>query len=39
MKCRQLGALGVIPKPYDPDTLAKTLLGMWDSFVSGGDNR
>jgi len=27
---RQLGSLGVIPKPYDPDTLAETIEGMWD---------
>jgi CheY-like chemotaxis protein len=27
---RKLGALGVIPKPYDPDTLAETIQGMWD---------
>jgi len=27
---RQLGSLGVIPKPFDPDTLAETIQGMWD---------
>jgi CheY-like chemotaxis protein len=27
---RQLGSLGVIPKPYDPDSLAQTIQGMWD---------
>jgi two-component system OmpR family response regulator len=27
---RKLGSLGVIPKPFDPDTLAKTIQGMWD---------
>jgi CheY-like chemotaxis protein len=27
---RKLGALGVIPKPFDPDTLAETIQGMWD---------
>ena len=27
---RDLGSLGVIPKPFDPDTLADTIRGMWD---------
>ena len=27
---RELGSLGVIPKPFDPDTLARTIQGMWD---------
>ncbi len=27
---RQLGSLGVIPKPYEPDTLADTIQSMWD---------
>jgi CheY-like chemotaxis protein len=27
---RQLGSLGVIPKPYDPDSLAETIQGMWE---------
>ena len=27
---RQLGSLGVIPKPFDPNTLADTIQGMWD---------
>jgi two-component system, OmpR family, response regulator len=27
---RQLGSLGVIPKPFDPETLAETIQGMWD---------
>jgi two-component system, OmpR family, response regulator len=27
---RELGSLGVIPKPFDPDTLADTIQGMWD---------
>ena len=30
MKYRDLGSLGVIPKPYDPDTLAESIQGMWD---------
>jgi two-component system, OmpR family, response regulator len=30
MEYRQLGCLGVIPKPFDPDTLADTIQGMWD---------
>jgi two-component system OmpR family response regulator len=30
VKYRELGALGVIPKPFDPDTLAETIQGMWD---------
>jgi CheY-like chemotaxis protein len=30
MQYRQLGSLGVIPKPYDPDTLAATIQGMWE---------
>lgn len=30
MEYRQLGSLGVIPKPFDPDTLAETIQGMWD---------
>ena len=30
MEYRQLGSLGVIPKPFDPDTLADTIQGMWD---------
>jgi two-component system, OmpR family, response regulator len=29
---RRLGALGVIPKPFDPDTLAETIQGMWDRY-------
>jgi two-component system OmpR family response regulator len=27
---RQLGSLGVIPKPFDPDTLAETIQEMWE---------
>jgi CheY-like chemotaxis protein len=27
---RDLGSLGVIPKPFDPDTLVQTIQGMWD---------
>ncbi len=27
---RELGSLGVIPKPFDPDTLARTIQEMWD---------
>src|SRR5262245_22309733 len=27
---QQLGSLGVIPKPFDPDSLADTIQGMWD---------
>jgi len=27
---RKLGCLGVIPKPFDPDTLSETIQGMWD---------
>jgi two-component system OmpR family response regulator len=27
---RELGSLGVIPKPFDPDTLSETIQGMWD---------
>lgn len=30
MEYRELGSLGVIPKPFDPDTLARTIQGMWD---------
>jgi two-component system OmpR family response regulator len=30
MEYRQLGSLGVIPKPFDPETLADTIQGMWD---------
>jgi CheY-like chemotaxis protein len=30
MEYKQLGSLGVIPKPFDPDTLADTIQGMWD---------
>ena len=30
LEYRQLGSLGVIPKPFDPDTLAETIQGMWD---------
>jgi DNA-binding response OmpR family regulator len=30
LEYRQLGSLGVIPKPFDPDTLADTIRGMWD---------
>ncbi len=30
MEYRRLGSLGVIPKPFDPDTLADTIQGMWD---------
>jgi two-component system, OmpR family, response regulator len=30
MAYRELGSLGVIPKPFDPDTLAQTIQGMWD---------
>jgi CheY-like chemotaxis protein len=32
MEYRQLGSLGVIPKPFDPDTLAETIQGMWDRY-------
>jgi len=34
MEYRQLGSLGVIPKPFDPDTLADTIQGMWDRHQS-----
>ena len=27
---RQLGSLGLIPKPFDPETLADTILEMWE---------
>lgn len=27
---RDLGSLGVIPKPFDPETLVQTIHGMWD---------
>mgnify|MGYP000425997219 CR=1 FL=1 len=30
LEYRRLGSLGVIPKPFDPDTLAQTIQGMWD---------
>jgi len=30
LEYRQLGSLGVIPKPFDPNTLAETIQGMWD---------
>mgnify|MGYP000635365098 CR=1 FL=1 len=30
LEYRHLGSLGVIPKPFDPDTLAETIQGMWD---------
>lgn len=30
LEYRQLGSLGVIPKPFDPDTLAETIQGMWE---------
>jgi CheY-like chemotaxis protein len=32
LQYRQLGSLGVIPKPFDPDTLAETIQGMWDRY-------
>lgn len=32
LKYRQLGSLGVIPKPFDPETLAETIQGMWDRY-------
>ena len=30
LEYRHLGSLGVIPKPFDPNTLAETIRGMWD---------
>jgi DNA-binding response OmpR family regulator len=30
LEYRQLGSLGVIPKPFDPESLADTIQGMWD---------
>jgi len=30
MEYRELGSLGVIPKPFDPDTLGDTIQLMWD---------
>jgi CheY-like chemotaxis protein len=30
LEYRRLGSLGVIPKPFDPNTLAQTIQGMWD---------
>ena len=27
---RELGSLGVITKPFDPETLAETLRGLWE---------
>ena len=38
MEYRQLGSLGVIPKPFDPDTLAETIQGMWDRYQSARAN-
>jgi CheY-like chemotaxis protein len=35
---RRLGSLGVIPKPFDPDTLAETIRGMWDRHESARVN-
>jgi two-component system, OmpR family, response regulator len=32
LEYRSLGSLGVIPKPFDPDTLAQTIQGMWDRY-------
>jgi two-component system, OmpR family, response regulator len=29
---QRLGSLGVIPKPFDPETLAETIQGMWDRY-------
>jgi CheY-like chemotaxis protein len=36
---RQLGSLGVIPKPYDPDTLAETIAGMWERHQTSRQNQ
>jgi two-component system OmpR family response regulator len=38
LEYRQLGSLGVIPKPFDPDTLAETIQGMWDRHQSARSN-
>jgi two-component system, OmpR family, response regulator len=35
---RQIGSLGVIPKPFDPDTLVDTIQGMWDRHQSARSN-
>jgi two-component system OmpR family response regulator len=35
MEYRRLGALDVIVKPFDPMTLAETLLGIWDRHHRG----
>ena len=34
LEYRELGSLGVIPKPFDPDTLADTIRGMWERHQS-----
>ncbi len=38
MEYRQLGSLGVIAKPFDPDTLADTIKGMWDGHQNSRMN-
>jgi two-component system OmpR family response regulator len=35
---RKLGSLGVIPKPFDPDTLATTIQEMWDRHQDASSN-
>lgn len=38
LEYRQLGCLGVIPKPFDPDTLAATIREMWDRYQNASSN-
>jgi CheY-like chemotaxis protein len=38
LEYRQLGSLGVIPKPFDPDTLAATIQGMWNRHQDASAN-
>ncbi|MBK5255680.1 MAG: response regulator [Vicinamibacteria bacterium] len=38
LEYRQLGSLGVIPKPFDPDTLGATIQGMWDRHQNASAN-
>jgi CheY-like chemotaxis protein len=37
MRYRLLGALGVIPKPFDPERLADTIRGFWDGRPGAGN--
>lgn len=36
-RLKAIGAIAVIPKPFDPTTLADRVRAAWDGFTGGGE--